>query len=626
MLWVVGGCGGGVAGTRPVPDAAIDVTPDVVVEAGRPPGVMCPAIAAGEKRGLGACCTAAGDCAGGVCWNGFCTKTCATSAECGNVVAPSPLPVGTAMACAANQVGDSFSYCLPGSLRDCTSASATCPAGESCALGLDPAATTVGGVAAAASVYRGACLTKLMANDYLPAGSACQPEAGPYACENQGGYLGNGCFAHRCTRACAQNNDCPIGMQCQPPPYSPKWGGAVSYPKLTGAGICLGRFCGQVHGQAGLVLGQGTQQGTDALCVTSQGEVCVPTIAVGASGDTQYLSCVPPRPGALAFGATCSKDPTQNLRCADDALCAERAGSRFCSKLCRVDGDCPTGAVCMEDYFSAPLPNGSTARLAMCTPRALVPGTVCGGEKDCAATEACLPASDRSNLLLCRPGVGAKSVGQACAAPNECRSGECIDRDLHNPTGSNRTYCGGICGKNSDCGATQICMRVVRNNNVTPDEPRDDIMFGYCIPLAAPALDGGCVSDDNCTGQLSIDEIGGDTCDLVNRTCYTAAARIGDACTYRADCPLGAYCRLGDPLFPGGVCLSQGCDPLATSGRDACAAGAVCLERQIADSPLRTCYDSCANGASCRRVTEGYVCLTPVSGQVATICQRPGGP
>src|SRR5262245_53829969 len=63
----------------------------------RPPGVMCPAAAAGETRGLGACCAQSTECADGTCWNGFCTKSCAADSECGEATAPSPLPVGTVL-------------------------------------------------------------------------------------------------------------------------------------------------------------------------------------------------------------------------------------------------------------------------------------------------------------------------------------------------------------------------------------------------------------------------------------------------------------------------------------------------------------------------------------------------
>lgn len=614
-----------MAGGRPLLDAAADITPDRV-EAGRAPGVTCPPVTGGQMRGLGACCVAATDCVGGICWNGFCTKTCLNPGDCGPVVAPSPLPLGTDMACAKNQVGDSFTYCLPGSLAVCGGpGAAPCPAGEACALSLNPAATQ----AVPASAYAGACMTTLVANAYQPVGSECQPEDGPYACENQGGYLGSGCLAHRCTQACAADANCPIGMQCEPPPYSAKLGGAASFLTLAGTGVCLGRFCGQVHGDAGLAPGQGTQFGSDASCVGGSTEVCVPTISVGATGDTQYLSCVPARPRALGFGVACSLDPAQNQRCADDSLCVDRGGSRFCSKLCRADADCPSGAFCIDDYPSPVLPNGSVAHLGMCTPRALIAGTSCRTETTCAATQACLPAGGHSNLLVCRAAVGTKSVGASCAAAAECRSGSCVDRDLRSPSGSNRTYCGGYCGKNSDCGANQICLRVVTNNNMTVDDPRDDTVVGFCTPLDAPSVAGGCMTDANCTGQISIGEIGGDTCDLVHNTCYKKAARIGDACAHRANCPLGAYCRLADPRFSNGACLSLGCDPTAVSGVDACPTGSTCAQR-TPDVPLYGCYEACTTGMTCSRMAEGYVCDVAISGQVPgqvpSICLSQGGP
>jgi hypothetical protein len=327
------GCGGGPAGGRPT-DGGVDA--DAGSDA--PMRVTCPAAAAGEKRGLGACCTEAANCADGVCWNGFCTKTCSglQAGECGPITAPSPLPAGTQLTCAPNKVGDTFSYCLPGSLAACVATAAapsasTCGAGESCALTLAAAATTVDGAAA------GACLTKLVAAPGAAVGAACDADDGPYACEDEGGYLGSGCFAGRCTRACATSADCPGGLVCGPRPYSAKLGGIATFLMPPAPGLCQGVFCGQGHGQAGLAPGQPVQLGRDGACPS--GQICVPTIAVGTTGDTQYLSCVPPRTGAVAYGMACSTTPGADNRCADDSLCVARSGTTFCSSLCASDVD-----------------------------------------------------------------------------------------------------------------------------------------------------------------------------------------------------------------------------------------------------------------------------------------------
>ena len=610
------GCGGGGGkGTvTPPADGGMDAT-----DAPRM-GVMCTAVVPGQPRGLGACCVANGDCTSGICWDGFCSKTCATAADCGPAVAPSPLPAGTVFSCASNQLGDALSLCLPGSQQPCANGVA-CPKGEACALGLNPAA--VPPASASQGAYQGMCLTTLIANQFPPAGTTCQPEDGPYACENEGGYLGTGCLAHRCTRACGADADCPVAMFCSPPPFSVAQGGAMSTQPHTGVGVCLGRFCGQVPGGAGLTTGQVAQQGSDKLCPT--GEVCAPTVVVGATGDTSYLSCVPPRADAVAFGQRCSVDPAAHMRCTDDALCVSVAGGLpFCSTLCRTDADCPTGNVCLDGVGNVALPDGAVAHISMCAPPAAAAGTPCQGEKDCLPTQACLPASSRSTLLTCQSAVGTKSVGDACADPAECRSGECVDRDLHNPTGLNRTYCGAFCTKNSACGAGQICLSVVRNNNGTTQDPTDDVSLGYCTTLDAPAKTGACNTDLNCTAPLAQDEMGGDTCDPVHLTCYKSTAHIGDACTHRAQCPLGAYCRINDPVFPGGACLMQGCDPAAVSGPDLCPPGSVCAQRP-ADRPLNACYQACGGGQACPREVEQYYCSEIGAPGSARVCLASGG-
>ena len=639
--WALG-CGGtGEAphpGTDGGPDAEADAPPAV-----RPPGAVCPPVAAGETRGVGACCAAAADCGdGGVCWNGFCTRTCDSTTACGVVSAPSPFPANTALTCASNRVGDAFSYCLPGSLAACAPGGAGCPAGEDCALALDPLASS--GPSPGAAPYAGLCLTTMVADTYLPVGSPCAAEH-PYACENQGGYLGTGCFNRRCTRACTRSQDCPIGMICGPPPYSSKWGGArdVGDPAAAaagpdaagggepGVGVCQGRFCGQVHGAAGLVPGQGVEEGADADCVS--GELCAPTTAVGAAGDSQYLSCLPPLPEPQVYGGSCTPGAAgaTGRRCADDHLCITWQGASFCSQLCRTDGDCPAGNACADGALTTPLPNGSTADISTCVPRTRITGTVCASEPDCPSGSACLLFGAHSSLLLCRPTTGSKNVGERCAAPAECRSTECADRDGNPPGVDNRAFCAAFCTKNSDCAATQLCLRRVVSNNGTTDDPRDDVVLGFCTTLQAPALGGACSSNDNCTGQTAVDEEGGDTCDLTRQTCYSRTAHLGDACAHRAQCPLGAYCHLGDPNFEGGVCLSLGCDPAATTGVDACPTGSVCLRRST-DAPLFGCYQACTPGTACGRLAEGYSCqLAMASDPVAvassaTICLTPGGP
>ncbi len=83
------------------------------------------------------------------------------------------------------------------------------------------------------------------------------------------------------------------------------------------------------------------QAGADSLC--NQGRICLATVVV-AAGDAIQLSCQPPRPDGLAYGAACSKDTGSTQRCKDDSLCIAGpggTGAPFCTTLCRIDARLP---------------------------------------------------------------------------------------------------------------------------------------------------------------------------------------------------------------------------------------------------------------------------------------------
>src|SRR5262249_35778832 len=151
-------------------------------------------------------------------------------------------------------------------------------------------------------------------------------------------------------------------------------------------------------------------------------------------------------------------------------------GMPFCSSLCRSDADCGTGSYCLEyQYPKAPdkLPNGSVVNLGYCTPASKITAKVCTHESECGADEGCISYGGRTALLTCAKVTGTKAVGEACTVGSECRSKECFDREFQLPATGKRTFCTAHCGKNSDCGADQLCARIVLNNNGTPADPRD---------------------------------------------------------------------------------------------------------------------------------------------------------
>lgn len=394
-------------------------------------------------------------------------------------------------------------------------------------------------------------------------------------------------------------------------------------PDAMGGGVCPINFCGQVKSVASLAPGELPEAGADALC--TPGYVCVPDGAT-ADGAALQLRCVTPRSGAAAFGDACAlagDGGASGPGCADDRLCVEVStapGAPFCTALCRADADCAAGAICLE-HRSATLPDGSYATFGVCTPPAKLGETPCADEAECPTGQGCVSYGDRTSLFVCRPSSGTKAVGEACSAPGQCRSGQCLDRDGHVGSGQNRAFCVGPCAKNSDCGASQRCVRLVPSNNGTPSDPRDDVVIGFCRTLYTATAAQGCQADADCAAS----------CDTTTGLCYTPGAEIGAACADGGDCDLGATCVTGARL-PGGYCQVSGCAPGATSGPDACpGAESVCSQRGL-DAPVFACYEGCAKTDDCSRssvAAGGYVCDVPVTGgtagQAPVICLGGGG-
>jgi len=387
-----------------------------------------------------------------------------------------------------------------------------------------------------------------------------------------------------------------------------------------GGGVCPINFCGQLLSTVAVPSNGYAQSGADILC--NPGRVCV-VGPVLAAGNGFQLSCETPTTStSLPFGASCSA----TLRCANDSLCIaspDFSSQPFCSSLCRNDADCPNDARCLE--YPAPLPNGTHAEVGMCTPASKIAATACARESDCAATEGCVAGGARTSLTVCKPTAGTKSVGQACTGPTDCRSGTCYDRLFQLKGLQNRTYCSAVCGVNSDCGADQVCARLVLNNNGTTADPTDDVVVGACQTLFVPIGVSGCGLDSDCVGLPAPNQ--SDACDAVHGLCYRREAVPGSSCTKDTDCSLGGVCSTGT-RFPGGYCQTTGCDPQATSGVDFCVGSAsVCSSRGGPDAPLNACYEGCSSAVTntCSRAAAGYDCEPIVGGGPPSLCLEQGG-
>ncbi len=188
-------------------------------------------------------------------------------------------------------------------------------------------------------------------------------------------------------------------------------------------------------------------------------------------------------------------------------------------------------------------------------------------------------------------------VGEACRADADCGAGELCVGEF--PGG----YCTADCGS-TDCPSGSACVQVDRATFLCLAEcdptSADPCRAGYgcttdpglgnvCIP--------GCTTNADCPSGLECDEDGGAAGE---GACFDPGASPGDACDASESCPADYFCfeeRFGG--WPGGACLSFGCDPDSGAG---CGEGATCVASTTGDG---LCVAECAGEGDCR---EGYGC------------------
>ncbi len=355
----------GVDAPSPPPDRGVDVppAPDVPTDRG-----VAPVDVGSVSRAayLDPCATnadcASDDCLATAAGARWCTRRCATSADCGHgnlCGAGRCVPDDTGATCDPRATGACARHCLANSTGGAAHCTRECSVGADCPAGYACENTTIG--------------ARLCV--YVEHGCTVAGDCASGLCVTTGaGY-------NICSSPCTADADCPRRMSIANASGSPValapyrcqavGGQMVCVPPLSnlpmGAGDVMGNHAlGESCGASGgaIVCYSGVCDSGENVCVQGctpasgcpVGSSCLPWRPDGESGPL-YLVCRPTMRGRGAVGATCARASD----CATGACQPSTAGAAYCTRYC-VDGICPTGLRCAP---LAPALDGTA--LATCT-------------------------------------------------------------------------------------------------------------------------------------------------------------------------------------------------------------------------------------------------------------------
>jgi len=358
------------------------------------------------------------------------------------------------------------------------------------------------------------------------------------------------CFPFRCgTNTC--KSTCAADADCAPP------------------GVCSNGSCGLKPD--GAVCGDGVECGSGicvqgTCCRTACAGSCMTCALPGSAG-----TCKPVPAGAVDPAGQCRDQGASS--CGTDGVCDGAGGChRYAAGTQCAPPECPAGATtatlartcdgagnCQAATTQSCAPytcNGATCRAA------------CGVDADCAGGMFCNAGS-----------CGKKRLGQICAAPAECDSGNCVD---------------GVCCSTASCGTCTSC-------NVAGSA-------GTCKPVAVGAMEphGGCLPAPPCGFNGTCDGSGACRPTPLGTSCGTASCS-GSTSTPAGACDGAGSCRQTAVSCAPYLCGTGACKTTCATTAD-CVDGFMCLGYSCTN--LKPNGSVCAASAECisGHCTEGYCC------------------
>ncbi|MEM9195244.1 MAG: hypothetical protein AAGF12_39090 [Myxococcota bacterium] len=204
-------------------------------------------------------------------------------------------------------------------------------------------------------------------------------------------------------------------------------------------------------------------------------------------------------------------------------------------------------------------------------------------------------------------------IGTPCRSDDDCDGRFCIE-------GSGIGYCSWVCAADQPCPDGAQCAffnGASVGSCLLPCTPAGPGMMDSCLPgfvcsagfgTPGPVCLSGCADDMDCDpGQ----RCGPGFVAGVGR-CFTPSVAEATPCASNAECSIGQFCLSEAAAgFPGGACLTFGCDQATGSG---CSTGFECIPYPFTAGGV--CLPGCADSTACRA---GYECRPSPRGPSACV-------
>ncbi len=309
----------------------------------------------------------------------------------------------------------------------------------------------------------------------------------------------------------------------------------------------------------------------DGVCCntacTGQCESCASGVCAPVSGAP--VGSRPACPGSGPCRATC--DGVTRTSCAALPGSETSCGASTCSGGFQTTYGCGGNGACH--------PTTTSCRLYVCNGAGTACLTTCASDADCVGAAHCAGG-------ICQ---GDQPLGEACAGPDQCQSGFCVD---------------GVCCISACSGACQSC-------NVPGNA-------GFCTEEAdGSACAGGICCDGDCVDTASGPEHCG-ACDAACPIpqCRTATCAAGICGSQPNPARNGQMCNDGDPCTTGDTCQNGGCvgTPVSCPICQHCSGGQ-CIadptqEGMTCGDDGNVCTNTVCRGGQCVN-EQAVVCTTP---------------